>query len=63
MEYFLFGKMDVEGESYPLVESTHINIPDIDNKISWLMSKYGFSEASAQACLDWHELIQQQGEV
>jgi len=63
MDYFLFGKMDIEGECYPLVESTQINIPDIEDKIDWLMKKYGFDEAGAQACLDWHELIQKQGEI
>ena len=63
MEEFVFGFMDVEGESYPLIEVKEINIPDISNKIVWLMTKYGFDEASAQACLDWHELIQKKNEV
>ena len=63
MEYFCFGKMDIEGESCPCIESTKISIPDIDDKISWLMEKYGFDEAGANACLDWYELIQKQDEI
>ena len=59
-EPYIFGKKCIEGTECPLHDAVKLNIPDIADKIDWLMREYDLDEASAQACLDWHELVTNQ---